>query len=255
MSGINSARMSADGQSLWIIRENLQGAPLQRVTMDGLTEETYSNVVGSHDITPVTGDTMAYLDYGETDCDSIFEIDNAGNTVEVFESDGVTGTGGSIQSCHGNTVRYSLRDDAYTFSDHRQDVAVVGRDGTLMWKLTDVVSGGNDSWGGSQHGTHLLEDSLLIFANDGAGNGASAVFEFAFDGSVIREFASGGHSTNFGDVQRLPNGNTVITYSTDGLIQEVDAEDNVVREAQAASAFGYASFRDSLYGLPLDIQQ
>ena len=254
MSGITRARMSADGQSMWAIRESLQGAPLQRVTMDGLTPQTYSNVVASHDITPVSGEVMAYLDYGESDCDSIFEIDNAGNTQEVFESTNVTGTAGSMQSCHGNAVRYSMTENAYTFSDHRQDVAVVSRTGTLMWKLTDVVSGGNAAWGGSQHGHHLLAGSLLIFANAGAGNGASQAIEYGLDGSLIKTFNSAGQATNFGDVQRLSNGNTIITYSTDGLIQEVDVNDTVVLQAEASSSFGYVSFRDSLYGLPLDIQ-
>ena len=173
----------------------------------------------------------------------------------MFESTGVTGTEGSIQSCHSNAVRYSMAEDAYTFSDFRQDVAVLSRSGELMWKLADVVSGGNASWGGAQHGHQLLADRILIFANDGAGNGASAVYEYGLDGTEIRVFNSGGHATNFGDVQRLSNGNTIITYSTDGLIQEVDADDNVVLEAEAASAFGYVSFRDSLYGLPLDIQE
>lgn len=255
MSGITRARMSADGQSMWAVRESLQGAPLERVTMDGLTPQTYSSVVASHDITAVSGETMAYLEYGESDCDSIFEIDNAGNTQEIFESTNVTGTAGSISSCHGNAVRYSMAEDAYTFSDFRQDVAVVTRSGELMWKLTDVVSGGNASWGGGQHGHQLLDNSLLIFANDGAGNGSSAAIEYGLDGSLIKQFNSAGHATNFGDVQRLSNGNTIITYSTDGLIQEVDADDNVVLEASAGSGFGYVSFRDSLYGLPLDIQQ
>ncbi len=258
MSGITRARMSADGQNMWAVRESLQGAPLQRVTMDGLDAETYSDTVASHDLTAVSGETMAYLDYGspgENDCDSIFEIDNSGNTHEVFESTNVTGTAGSIMSCHGNAVRYSMKEDAYTFSDYRQDLAVVARDGSLMWKLGDVVSGGNASWGGAQHGHQLLDSSILIFANDGAGSGRSQAIEYGLDGSLIKAFNSAGQATNFGDVQRLPNGNTIITYSTDGLIQEVDANDTVVLEVEGSSGFGYLSFRDSLYGLPLDIQQ
>lgn len=253
MSGITRARMSADGQSMWAVRESLQGAPLQRVTMDGLTEQTY-DVVASHDITPVTGETMAYLEYGEADCDSIFEIDNAGNTHEVFESTNVTGTPGSIQSCHSNAVRYSMKEDVYTFSDLTKEIAIVNRDGSVAWKLTEKVSGGNSSWGGAQHGHQLTDSSILIFANNGASNGSAAI-EYGLDGSLIKQFNSAGRATNFGDVQRLSNGNTIITYSTDGLIQEVDASDTVVLQAEAGSGFGYVSFRDSLYGLPLDIQQ
>jgi hypothetical protein len=146
-----------------------------------------------------------------------------------------------------------MAEDAYTFSDFRQDLAVLRRSGEVLWQLADLVSGGNDSWGGAQHGHHLLENSIVIFANDGATNGSAAI-EYGLDGTELRVFNSAGTATNFGDVQRLSNGNTIITYSTDGLIQEVDADDNVVLEATAGSAFGYVNFRDSLYGLPLDLQ-
>jgi len=56
-------------------------------------------------------------------------------------------------------------------------------------------------------------------------------------------------------VQRLSNGNTIITYSTSSLIQEVDASDAVVLEVKGPGSFGYVEFRDSLYGPPLDIAQ
>ena len=64
-----------------------------------------------------------------------------------------------------------------------------------------------------------------------------------------------GGATNFGDVQRLSNGNTIITYSTSRLLEEVDANDTVVLQVMGAGSFGYVEFRDSLYGPPLDIAQ
>jgi hypothetical protein len=54
-------------------------------------------------------------------------------------------------------------------------------------------------------------------------------------------------------VQRLANGNTVITYGTS--LQEVDASDALLLEVTGSGRFGYVEFRESLYGLPLDIQQ
>jgi hypothetical protein len=252
-SGISRAALSADGKSIWIVNETLQGAPLQRVGIDGLSAQTYMNTDASHDITAVSGETMAYLDYGESDCDSIFEIDNAGTTREIFESTDVTGTPGSLSSCHSNAVRYSKAEDVYTFSDHRQDVAVLSRTGELLWKLTDVVAGGIDSWGGSQHGHQLLENGLIIYANDAAGMGSSQAIEFGLDGSVIKEFMSRGAATNFGDVQRLPNGSTIITYSTSSLIQVVNANDAVVLEVRGQGSFGYTEFRESLYDLELEV--
>jgi hypothetical protein len=254
--GISRARMSADSQSIWLVNESLSGNPLRRVTMDGLTTQTYSNAKSSHDIAAVSADTMAYLDYSESDCNSIFEINNAGTTKEVFEPTGVTSTGTTFPSCHGNSVRYSKKEDFYTYSDWQSDVAVVTRTGTLQWLLSKKVSGGHTAWGGQQHGTQLLDSSILIFANQGTGGKSQAV-EYGLDGHLIKAFSGNGSSnvTNFGDVQRLSNGNTVITYSTSSLMQEVDASDSVVLEVKGSGSFGYVEFRDSLYGPPLDIAQ
>jgi hypothetical protein len=254
--GISRARMSADSQSIWLVHESLSGNPLRRVTMDGLTTQTYSNTKASHDIAAVSADTMAYLDYSESDCNSIFEINNAGTTKEVFEPTGVTGTGKSFPSCHGNSVRYSKKEDYYTYSDWQEDVAVVNRMGTLQWLLSKKVSGGHTAWGGEQHGTQLLDNSILIFANQGTAGKSQAV-EYGLDGHLIKAFNANGSSnvTNFGDVQRLSNGNTIITYSTNSLMQEVDSSDTVVLEVKGTGSFGYVEFRDSLYGPPLDIAQ
>jgi len=253
--GISRARLSADSQSIWLVNEALTGNPLRRVSIDGTTTQTYMSTKASHDIAAVSADTMAYLDYSESDCNSIFEINNAGTTKEVFESTGVTGTSGSLTSCHGNAVRYSQKEDYYTYSDWQKDVAVVKRDGTLVWKLSQKVSGGNMSWGGAQHGHQLLDSSILLYANNGGGTNMSAAIEYDLNGMLIKKFKSNGNATNFGDVQRLSNGNTIITYSTSSLMQEVDKNDAVVLEVKGSGSFGYVEFRESLYGPPLDIAQ
>ena len=253
--GISRARMSADSKNVWLVNEGLSGAPLRRVSMDTLDVQTYSSTKASHDICAVTGDTMAYLDYSESDCNSIFEItpSSTDKGKEVFESSNVTGMPGSLNSCHGNAVRYSKKEDYYTYSDWQNDIAVVDRTGALKWKLSDKT-GGNTAWGGKQHGHQLLDSSILIFANDAAGSSKSQAIEFGLDGMLIKKFNSGGGATNFGDVQRLPSGNTLITYSTSNLIQEVDASDAVVLEVKSSASLGYIEFRKSLYGEPLDSQ-
>ena len=255
-NGIARARMSEDGQSMWIAISGNVGAPLVRVSMDTLQAQTYQNTVASHDITPVGGATMAYIDYSETDCNSIYEIDPSGTTHEVFESQGVVSATAGALGCHGNALRYSKKEDVYTFSDLNQDVLVVGRDGSVQWRLSERVSGGNAAWGGEQHGHQLLDDSMLIFANSGAGTSASAAIEYDLDGNELKRFPSGGFTANLGDVQRLPGGNTLITYSNDSLIQEVDAQGNLVLEVRVdGSSLAYSLWRESLYGPPPDILQ
>jgi hypothetical protein len=250
--GFGRARLSADSKDVWLAPVSNGGGPLRRVSIDSLEVETYSNTRATHDIAAVSGDTMAYLDLTNLSCASIVEIDKSGTTKPVFDPTGVTTP---APMCHVNSLRYSKTEDVYVYSELNSDVVVLSRDGSLKWKLTDKVSGGHMSWGGLQHGTQLLDESLLIFANYGAGTEQSEAIEFGLDGSLLRRFMSRGGTDFLGDVERLPSGNTLIDYGS--LIQEVDASDNVVLEIDASvrSPFAYVEFRQSLYGLPLDIQE
>lgn len=248
--GIARAAMSADGKNMWLIPASNQGGALMRVSMDTLDAQTYSDVIGSHDITPVSGATMAFIEYGESDCDSIYEIDPNGEATEVFESQGVVQSSG----CHGNALRYSKAEDVYTFSDVSQDILVIDRAGDVVWRLSERVADGNDAWGGTQHGHHLLDDSIVVFANRGAGMEASSVVEYSLTGEELLRYESGDYSANLGDAQRLPGGNTLVTYSNDSLIHEIDPEMNLVLEIDGGgSRFGYTLFRPTLYGEPPDI--
>jgi hypothetical protein len=249
--GIARASMSADGKNMWMASAANQGQPLRRVSMDGLDAQTYASAVSSHDITPVSGATMAYLEYGEADCDSIYEIDPSGTTREIWESQSVAQSG-----CHANALRYSQKENVFTFSDVNTDIFVVSRAGMLQWRLSEKTTGGNGSWGGTQHGHQLLDASILVFANKGGGAMASDFIEYDLMGREIARYTGGGFSANLGDVQRLPGGNTLVTYSNDGLIREIDAQRNVVLEIDGGnSSFGYSLWRESLYGPPPDISQ
>ncbi len=250
MDGVARARMSATGKNMWMIEPDNMGAPIARVSMDTLDSQTYGQVVGSHDLTPVEGETMAYLDYGESDCDSIFEITPEGDTEEIWDSQDV-----ATAMCHGNALRYSKTEDVYTFSDVTTDIWVVSRAGEYQWGLADLVEGGVSAWGGRNHGHHLLDDSIIIFANAGGGMMVSTVVEYDLSGNEIFEYDGGAFSANLGDVQRLPGGNTLVTYSNDGIIHEITAEQEVVLEIHTTSqSFGYALWRESLYGEPSELE-
>lgn len=251
MNGVARARMSADGKNMWMIEPSNMGAPLARVTMDALDHQVYEGLVGSHDLTPVEGSTMAYLDYGESDCDSIFEIEPDGTTSEVFESQEV-----ASGQCHGNALRYSKKEGFYTMSDVSTDVWVISRMGEFQWGLAERVSGGVSAWGGRNHGHHLLDESLLVFANAGGGQQISSVVEYDFAGNELFSYVGSGNefSANLGDVQRLPGGNTLVTFSNDGIIHEVTpAKQVVLKLVTGGQSFGYSLWRESLYGEPSDI--
>jgi hypothetical protein len=55
-----------------------------------------------------------------------------------------------------------------------------------------------------------------------------------------------------GDVMRLPNGNTIIAFSTKGVLLEVDANGTVLQELSwpLGASFGYVTKRATLYGAP-----
>ncbi len=266
VNGIARARMSADGKRMWMTDWSNRGGLLQWVTMDALQSETY-DVGASHDLTAVSGATMAYLDYTEDDCDSIHEIDPGGVDVEVFEGSGVIITTRPQVGCHLNAIRYSKAEDVYTVSDLTTDIYVINRNTAapqerrLEWRLSERV-GSNSDWGGTNHGHHLLDDSLLVFGNTGGDNNLSLVVEYDLDGDRLMSYESGLNAMNLGDVLRLPGGNTLVAYSnTDSIIHEISHESGVpslvleidLSVGEEKPYLGYIMWRETLYGPPPDI--
>jgi len=249
------ARMSYDGKSMWLVpeRTDYDGAPIERVSMDTLQSTIYDGVVGaSHDGAVVNSEVMAYIDYGEGDCGSVFELAQDGSQVEIFESSDYL-PGLVMPNCHLNAVRYREAQMLYTVSDRYNDIFVFDRLGALQWRLSDIVS--NASYGGEQHGHQLLSDTILLFANRGGNGGTSAAIEYSLtDGTEVFRYEPGIFSVYYGDVQRLPAGNTLVTFSIDGTMHEVDPAGNLVMTIRG-DLFGYAEWRSSLYGPPNDIRQ
>ncbi len=247
MTGVSHAVMSATGKNLWLVGPGIFGTPIRRISLDTLEEQIYPGTFGSHDITAVTGETMAFIDYGEADCDSVFEIEPSGVTREVFESEGVL----DPSVCHGNAIRYSAKHDTYTYSDRFEDILGLSRAGDVLWRLSERVPGGIAAWGGAQHGHQLLDESLLVFANRGMSSEASAAIEYDFLGNEVGRFQSGHYSWHMGDAQRLPGGNTLVNFSNESVIQEFAPDGSLVLEIDGGgSNLGYSMWRPSLYGPP-----
>jgi hypothetical protein len=143
----------------------------------------------------------------------------------------------------------------YTYSEVSSDIVQVDRSGSVQWSLADVA-GGVSTWGGVNHGHHLLSDSILIFANSGGGQNSSAMIEYDLSGTEIDRYDSGDQSQNLGDVQRLPNGNTLVDFSNDGVIHEIDPSGTLLVEITGTGGmnrFGYATWTPTLYGPSPDI--
>ena len=67
---------------------------------------------------------------------------------------------------------------------------------------------------------------------------------WSYDGGVANQI--------MGDVERLPNGNTIVAYSTKGVLHEVSSTGTKLQTLMWTSGqtIGYIEKRASLYGPP-----
>ena len=168
--------------------------------------------------------------------------------------------GGAANSYHCNYVVYHKSDDSYTIADRNPNLVVkVTRSGNPVWQIGGDCSAAPapkcapGTWQ-VNHGHDFDPNGNMLLFNNGQ-SGASHVFEFqitdsgSFGITTVKDFTSGNYSSNsMGDVQRLPNGNTLITYSRAGVIMEVDPSWATVQTINGE--FGYADWRETLYGPP-----
>ena len=265
---LTGARMSYDGQYMWINNANVPNgsAMVRRVSMDGLTDDNYSSKFTgmNHQIAILPDETVAYYAYGSNGCDDVKEFKPSGAAPN--------GTGKTVVNsktalkindgmCHLNNIQYSKEDDSLVFSNlQSSQIAKVKRsDGSTVWIMngsTSTISG--ITWSGGNHGIHLLSlNRLLIFNNNNGGAGGSIAKEYMFSGSSgsqIWSYTASPAQANMvmGDLQRMPNGNTVVAYSTRGVIDEVNAQGTLLQRMTAAGTgnFGYIEKRLTLYGPP-----
>jgi len=265
----SGVRIDWHSKYLWMVTGNpMQGGQgaIRRVSMDGteVTETVPGTNNAHHDLAPLPDGSVAAILHGSGGgaCSKIVQIspdlsitDIVGDVSSLYQPAG---------DCHPNSILYHEADNSFTVSDRNPNMYVkFSRDGQIQWQL-----GGNNpkgphiqaSWN-VNHGHHLLPDGHFIFFNNngpnpGGGN-ASPVVEFELDTMAMTATevfryspASGESSFSLGDVQRLPNGNTLITYSNTGVLHEVNSMGQVVQTISAGTPLGYAMHRESLYGPP-----
>ncbi|MBN2526238.1 MAG: hypothetical protein JXR76_07580 [Deltaproteobacteria bacterium] len=258
------ARMSYDGKWMALIPVNNTGdkGRIELVSMDGTKEKKFEISQAAHDLTPTDDNTFAFLAY-EPDsligsmmtstCAKAVEVDLDGNTRLIFDSATLWGS-----DCHGNALRYSADDGLFTLSEYNKNAIVAfDKQGNVKW-----VTRNNGDWT-TQHGHQLLAGNRLLLFNNGGhfsmSNLTSSALEFNVDGdgnvTPVWSYSVEGLGTpTLGDVQRLPNGNTLISYSNSAVIHEVDADGGLVRSWDfGQTAFGYVVWRPTLYGPPIDL--
>ncbi len=268
-SGCTRAQMSYDGKFMWMAAVNVQnqsanGGEVGRVSMDGLTRTdkiaAFSNC--HHDLTVLPDGKIACLSWiqqsGNQPSDLI-EGDAEGNVSTVMHLDS---TAYVSSSYHANAIHYHPNDDTYTISDRQPNLYIkVSRSGALLWQFGGDCTGAPapkcvpGTWR-VNHGHHLLDDGsgTFLFFNNGS-SGGSTVFKYMLDevgtfaATQVWAYSPGTTSNTLGDVQALPNGNTLVVFSTAGVIHEIDASQQLVQSLSGAAG-GYIAWRPTLYGPP-----
>lgn len=159
---------------------------------------------------------------------------------------------------HPNPLGYDADQDSYALSSLFSDVYFFPRAGATSENIVHLTTfvGPNTTWGERQHrALPLPNNHLLLFANSGGEEdgmssiASSAVIEYNLDdGQEVWRYESGHQTSQFGDVQRLPGGNTLVTYSNPGVIHEVTPNHKLVLEVVTNEDLGYATWVPSLYG-------
>jgi len=247
--GIGRAAISADGHDLWMVNgaPSLNG-PVWRVGMDGLNKQEYGSVLASHDIVAVEGDAVAFVGLLKAS-----EMDRAGQETTILPP--LEPTAGLP---HCNAIAYNHALGMYAVSNRQEDVYLFPRTGATPENIVNLTSiiGPNSTWGGSQHGVHLLSNNHLVMFANAEGGDLSTALEYDLDnGEEVWRYEGNEFSDNFGNAQRLPGGNTLVVYSNAGVIHEASPDQNKVMEIKATEFLGYASWRASLYGTVGDVAE
>ncbi len=250
-------RFSYDGKWMWM-RNTAQtnGTGLvRRVTLDGLVEEEFRVPTSTHDLAVLPDGHLGLIAHAAEGCDEILDFDPAdGSSVSIFNASEAHGA----SSCHVNFLAYSEHDDTFVFSDWETSSFVkITRQGELVWVLNGTASDFTGTSWLRQHAMHMFEPNHFVMFNNGDIGQDSFVLEYTLDlnswtANELWRYDAGISASFGGDVQRMDNGNTVISYSSAGVIQEVTATGDLVQEMvwPIGYAVSYIVKRDSLYGGP-----
>jgi hypothetical protein len=229
--------------------------------LDGSAATTLAAVAASHhDLAAIPGGlaTPMWNTSGIDAPCSVVEFTEAGAMTTVVAD---VGTLYNSTTFHTNSIHYYARDNDYTIGDRNPNLYVkLSRTGDLIWQFggtnpkdqTKFFSGVT-TWQ-VNHGHELTADGTFVFFN----NNANEMWNYKLDEStmtatqVMHYTATGATSSVLGDAQVLPNGNILVTFSTGGQMHEITPSGTLVMKIAAPTGqnFGYAEFRESLYGPP-----
>lgn len=255
------AHMDWSGQYMWMMNANATygtTGDVRRVRMDGSGAESITGLEKSHhDFAVLPDGTTAFLTWDQqTNSTSALVERSPDGTLHTLTVLDKSTLNANASPFHANSLRYYARDDTYSLTDLGTfGVYKVNRQGQITWSSSGYYG---------MHGHQLLANGNLLYfeAHNGSPNGStsdpSPVYEYSFSqpGSTqtatqVWTYSGTAPSVILGDVWRRPNGNTLVTYSTNGSIDEVTPAGEVLQSLDLAAELGYSDFRETLYGPPL----
>ena len=269
-------RLSLDGQSVLYNAGSVSGDPaedskLVRVSLDGTVREEILLPLLAHDFVELPDGTLgAMVTKYQDDLrgDSIVEVAPDGTQTEVwsswdcFDPEIHEGDGPPGDWTFGNALDYDPDENIY-YQGMRDFSSIARVDPTT--RACDWVFGSEGATiepaSGAdiflhQHQFEVLEDSILLFDNDGSTESTSRVLEFAFDpakdtAKQIWSYVPDPYIYTFvlGDVKRFDDGDTLITWSVSGQIDLVspDGEPTWTMNTALGYAFGFNTVTSSPY--------
>lgn len=267
--------MDWEGETMWMVETNSSGTAsgeVRRIGMDGMGAENDIEglVRAHHDLAVAPGGIVAFLvGAGTSGVSDLVERSPDGTLRTVATLDGTVFKSRTGTSWHANSIQFHPTDESYTVGDRDAWAYVkLTRQGELLWQLGSECEGAPapkcaNAGAHGDHGHQLLDDGTFLSFSTG---NPSVAYEHSITETassltanlVWSYSAPDRFSTVLGDVQRLPNGNTLVVYSTTGWMHEVSEAGELVRvirvhsaSSTSSSSFGYVNFRETLYGAPI----
>ena len=161
---------------------------------------------------------------------------------------------------HANALRFDEARDEYQIGlrNYGHIVGVDRTTGEINWTFGEDGDFSLEHGGAfptQQHHFHLYEDTLVLFDNGPREDLDSNAVAYALNWKAMsaREIWRFGsdpplYSYGLGDADRLPNGNTLVTWSSLGQIDEVSPSGDVVWRLNTAlgAAIGYVDWLETL---------
>jgi len=249
---------------------------LTRVRIDGSRVETYLVEGIHHDFVERPDGSIAVLrrsprQVGDVEvvADEILEIATDGTTSTLWslwdepELEGEAIDDLEAHATHGNALDYDRERDVY-YMGSRNLHTIFEVDGETSTVLSRIGGESSDYDNVTdeellttyQHQYDLTADSILVFDNGDDETTESRVVEYALDDDAgtaerIWEYATDPPTYCYalGDVARLDDGSTLVTWSTAGIMDRVSADGELLSRfsLELGAAFGYTTPIISLY--------